>query len=54
MADDRKPPLRLVSNRTKGADFESFDRFIARRPRDRQRGLAPWLIREQLLGHETK
>jgi hypothetical protein len=42
MADDRKPPLRLVSNRTKGRDFESFDRFIAQRPRDRPRALAPW------------
>jgi hypothetical protein len=42
MADDRKPPLRLVSDRTKGDDFESVDRFIEQRPRDRQRGLAPW------------
>jgi hypothetical protein len=40
MADD--PKLRLVSDRTKGEDFESFDRFIAQRPRDRRRALAPW------------
>ena len=29
MADDPKPPLRLVSDRTKGEDFESFERFGA-------------------------
>jgi hypothetical protein len=42
MADDPKPPLRLVSGRTKGEDFDSFDRFIAQRPRYRPRALAPW------------
>jgi hypothetical protein len=42
MADDPKPTLRLVSNRSKPGDFESFDRFIAQRPRNRQRALAPW------------
>jgi hypothetical protein len=40
MADD--PKLRLVSDRTKGEDFETFDRFIAQSPRYRQRALAPW------------
>ena len=29
MADDPKPPLRLVSDRTKGKDFDSFDRALA-------------------------
>jgi hypothetical protein len=40
MADDLKsgPGLRLVSDRTKGDDFESFDRFT-QRPRYRQRAL---------------
>jgi hypothetical protein len=42
MADDPKPTLKLVSDRTKGEDFESFDRFIAQHPRYRQRALAPW------------
>lgn len=41
MADDPKPPLRLVSDRTKGEDFESFERFTES-PRYRQRALAPW------------
>ena len=41
MADDPKPTMRLVSNRTKGQDFESFDRFT-QRPRYRQRALTPW------------
>jgi hypothetical protein len=42
MADDPKPTLRLVSDRTKGQDFESFDRFIAQHPRYRPRALAQW------------
>jgi hypothetical protein len=42
MADDLKPTLRLVSDRTRGGDFDSFDRFIAQRPRYRPRALAPW------------
>ena len=43
MADDLKsgPGLRLVSNRPRLSDFESFDR-LAVRPRYRQRALAPW------------
>jgi hypothetical protein len=41
MADDPRPPLRLVSDRTKGEDFESFERFGAS-PRYRQRALTPW------------
>jgi hypothetical protein len=41
MADDPKPPPRLVSDRTKGEDFESFERFGAS-PRYRQRALTPW------------
>jgi hypothetical protein len=40
MADDPKPTLRLVSDRTKGEDFESFD-HLAQRPQYRQRALAP-------------
>src|ERR1700730_6953488 len=39
MADD--PKLRLVSDRTKGEDFESFDRFT-QGARYRQPALAPW------------
>ena len=39
MPDD-PPPLRLVSDRTKGEDFESFERFT-QSPRYRQRALAP-------------
>jgi hypothetical protein len=42
MADDPKPTLRLVSNRRRSSEFESFDRFIAQRPRYRQRALAKW------------
>ena len=38
MADD--PPLRLVSDRAKGSDFESFNRW-ATRPRYRQGALVP-------------
>ena len=41
MADDPKPTLRLVSNRRRPSDFDSFDRFT-QRPRYRQRALAPW------------
>jgi hypothetical protein len=41
MADDPKPTLRLVSDRTKGADFESFDRFT-QCAKYRPRALAPW------------
>jgi hypothetical protein len=41
MTDDPKPPLRLVSDRTKGEDFESFDRSHSA-PRYRQRRLEPW------------
>jgi len=39
MADE--PRLRLVSNRPKGSDFETFPR-LAVRPRYRPRRLAPW------------
>jgi hypothetical protein len=38
---DEPPRLRLVSDRPKGSDFESFPR-IAVRPRYRQGALAPW------------
>jgi hypothetical protein len=41
MADDSKPTLRLVSNRRRPSDFDSFDR-VTQRPRYRQRALAPW------------
>ena len=42
MADYPKPTLRLVSNRPRPSDFESFDRFIAQPPQYRPRALAPW------------
>ena len=44
MADDLKSPpgLRLVSDRPRPSDFESFDRFVAQSPRYRQRALARW------------
>jgi hypothetical protein len=41
MADDPRPTLKLVSNR-RPSELESFDRFIAQRPRYRQRALAKW------------
>ena len=41
MADDPKPTLRLVSNRRRPSDFESFDRFT-QHPRYRPRALAKW------------
>jgi hypothetical protein len=41
MADDSKPTLRLVSNRRRPSDFDSFDR-VTQRPRYRQRALAKW------------
>jgi hypothetical protein len=42
MADDKQGPgLRLVSDRSRLGDFESFDRFT-QCPRYRQRALAPW------------
>ena len=41
MADDPKPTLRLVSNRRRPSEFESFDRFT-QCARYRQRALAPW------------
>jgi hypothetical protein len=41
MADDPKPTLRLVSNRRRPSDFESFDRFT-QGARYRQRALAQW------------
>ena len=44
MADD--PKLRLVSDRTKGEDFESFDRFT-QGARYRPRALAPWQPRRK-------
>jgi hypothetical protein len=36
-----EPKLRLISDRPKGSDFESFSRR-AQCPRYRQRGLVPW------------
>jgi hypothetical protein len=35
-------PLRLVSDRPKGGDFESLDRRVVVGPRYRLRALAPW------------
>ena len=48
MIDDHKSPpprLRLVSNRPRRSDFESYDRHT-QSPRNRQRALAPWPLRQ--------